>query len=63
MRRYRVLRPIDNPKYVLIELEFDNSDAAEVMLTSLRKLWGQVEGKIMENARARIVEIAESKEY
>jgi hypothetical protein len=28
VRRYRVLRPVDDPNYVMIELEFDSSPEA-----------------------------------
>ena len=63
VRRYCILRPTDNPKYIMVDLEFDDVQKAEATQTKLRALWGQVEGKIMENARARIVEITESKEY
>lgn len=64
VRRYQVLRPVDNPKYVMIDLEFDNSSKAEAFRTALRDLWshGQVQ-KIIENPRVQIVEAVETKEY
>jgi hypothetical protein len=63
VRRYRVLRPVDNPKYAMIDLEFDNAPDAEACLAALKKLWPKVEERIMENPRARIVEVVERKEY
>jgi len=63
VRRYRVMRSADDPNYVLIDLEFDNEPAAKETLTSLRALWGQVEGKIMIGAQTRIAEIVDAKEY
>jgi hypothetical protein len=63
VRRYRVLRPVDNPKYAMIDLEFDSAPEAEACLVALKKLWPKVEGRVMENPRARIVEVVESKEY
>ena len=63
VRRYKIFRQSDNPNYVIIELEFDTMDAAENLLTALRQLWKQVEGKVMTEPKARIIEIAESKEY
>ena len=63
VRRYRIFRPSDNPNYVIGELEFDSAEKAEAMLATLRRLWGSVEGKLIETAKGRIVEIAESKEY
>ena len=63
VRRYKIFRQSDNPNYVIIELEFDTLDAAENLLTALQQLWKQVEGKVMTGPKARIIEIAESKEY
>ena len=63
VRRYRVLRPVADPNYVLVDLEFDSSGDAEAFLASLRELWRRVEGRIMQSPRTRIVETVESKEY
>lgn len=63
VRSYRILRPIDDPNYVLVDLEFDSSSEAEALLAALRELWARVQGTIMESPRARIVEAVESKEY
>ena len=58
VRRYRVLRPIDNPNYAIIDLEFDNVNEAEDLLAAMRG----VQGTIIEIPRVRIVEAVESKE-
>ena len=63
VRRYQVYRLTDDPNYVMIDLEFDSMSQAEATLTSLRELWSRVEGQIMRNPQARIVEVVESKEY
>jgi len=63
VRRYRVLRPIDDAKYVMIDLEFDTARQAEALLAAMRVVWGRVEGKIILEPKARIVEAVESKEY
>ena len=60
VRRYRILRPVDNPNYVIIDLEFDNLKQTEEALATLQNLWGKVEGKVMMNAQTRILEIAEA---
>jgi len=62
VRRYRVLRPIDDPNYVMVDLEFDSVGEAEAFGASLRDLWGRVD-VIGENPRARIVDAVETKEY
>lgn len=63
VRRYRILRALDNPNYIMIDLEFDTASQAEALLAALRRVWGRVEGKVMMNPQARIVETVETKEY
>ena len=63
VRRYRILRPTDDPNYVIVDLEFDNLNSAEAALADLRKLWTQVEGKIMVNPQTRILNVVENIEY
>lgn len=62
VRRYRILRPIDDPNYTMVDLEFESLSEAEACLTALRDLWSRVEGTVMARPRARIVEAVESKE-
>ena len=63
VRRYQILRPVDNPNYVMIQLEFDTASDAESLLNAMRAVWSRVEGTIMTNPKAQIVEIVETKEY
>ena len=63
VRRYQVLRAVDDPNYVMIDLEFDSSSQAEALRAALSALWSRVEGEIIEEPRVRIVEAVESKEY
>ena len=63
VRRYRILRPTDDANYVMIDLEFDTASQAEALLAAMRVVWGRVEGTIMMNPQARIVETVETKEY
>jgi len=63
VRRYRILRPTDDANYVMIDLEFDTARQAEALLAAMRVVWGRVEGTIMMNPQARIIETMETKEY
>jgi hypothetical protein len=66
MRRYRILRPIDDPSYVMIDLEFDDLEEAENFSSELRNLWDSEETRkvlLMENFKLRTVEQIETKEY
>jgi hypothetical protein len=60
--RYSILQPVNNPKYIMIDLEFDNLKNAEDSLVELQKLWGKVEGKLMMNPKTRILNKIESVE-
>ncbi len=65
VRRYRVFRDVEDPNYVMIDLDFDRPHEAEAFRAALRDLWRRVEGRFgwTESPRARILEVAESKEY
>ncbi len=66
VRSYRVLRPIDDPNYVIIDLEFDSSSEAEAFLAALwRNVWSSREAApaLVGSPQTRIVEAVESKEY
>ena len=65
VRRYRVLRPIDDPNYVIIDLDFDSSSAAESFLVALREVWRSPAAApaLVGSPQTRIVEVVESKEY
>jgi ribosomal protein L35AE/L33A len=63
VRRYQVMRSVDDPNYVLIDLEFDSRSEAEGLLAAMREVWGRVQGSVMSNPLARIVERVETREY
>jgi hypothetical protein len=63
VRRYQILRPMDNPNYVMIQLEFDSANDAEALLNAMRAVWSRVEGTIMMNPKSQIVEVVETQEY
>ncbi len=61
VRRYRILRPSDDPDHVMIDLEFADPDEAEAFLGAMREVWSRVD--VLHDPRARIAEVVESKEY
>jgi len=63
VRSYRVMRPVDDERYVLIDLEFDSPDEANGLLTAMRGVWSRVTGSLITDPRARIVESVETKTY
>ena len=62
VRRYRIMRPLDNRNFVLIDLEFDTFSQAETLLAAMRKIWANIQGTIVSDPEARIVEVVETKE-
>ncbi len=63
VRHYRILRPVDDPNFAIIELEFETVQEAEALLDAMRVVWGRVEGTVMQNPKSRIVELVETKSY
>lgn len=71
VRRYRVGRPIDDPRYVFIDLDFDQRREAEAFLEVLRRIWNRPDlspGLARDDQtaavpRTRIVEEVDSEAY
>jgi len=63
VRRYRIFRAKDDPNTVMVDLEFDTGAEAEAMLASLRAVWDRVQGTLIVDPRAQIVEVVETTEY
>lgn len=63
VRHYRVSRPVDQPNYVIIDLEFDTLQQAEALLAAMQQVWGRVGGTLMENPQWRIAEVVEARTF
>jgi hypothetical protein len=61
VKRYRIMRPGDDPRYVMIDLEFESEGEAMAAHAALLELWSRV--TVMRDPRARMVEVVESHEY
>ena len=61
--RYRIYRLAEDPNYVVIDLEFDNPNNAQMALVALKNLWSKVEGTIMVSPKTRILEVVDFNEY
>jgi hypothetical protein len=62
VRRYQILRPKDDPHYVLIDLEFEGLAEAEAFLRTMQRVWGGPGQAVMQNPRGRIADVVEAKE-
>jgi len=69
VRRYRVCRPLDDPNYVMIDLDFDAREQAEAFLEKLRGVWSRADqspGLLRTGTgspKTRIVDEVEAKSY
>lgn len=60
VRRYHVLRSVEDPNYVMIDLEFDSLEEAEGLLNTMRRVWSGEGRNVMRNPQARIVDTVET---
>jgi hypothetical protein len=65
VRRHRVHCPIDDPNYVIIDLDFDSAGAAEAFLVQLREVWRSPAAApaLVGSPQVRIVKTLEVREY
>ena len=72
VRRYRVFRPEDDPRYVLIDLDFDGAAQAHAFLEKLEGVWRRADlspglarpaGETATKPRARILEEVDARTY
>ena len=63
VRRFQILRSLDDSNFVMIDLDFDTKGEAEALLAAMREVWGRVQGTVMWNPQARIVEVVETKDF
>jgi hypothetical protein len=64
VRAYRIQQPVDNPNYVMIDLDFDDAAGAQQLLTLLReRVWASAESApaLVGEPTARIVDTVEAK--
>ena len=62
VRRYEILRLQNEPNYVMIDLEFDNTAEAEAFVQKMERIWDGPAKGIMLNPRARIADFIEGKD-
>jgi hypothetical protein len=65
VRRHRVYRPVDDPHYIVGELEFDTAAEAQACADALHELWNsrQAAPALLGAPQLRIVETVEDRGY
>lgn len=61
--RYRILRPVDDPHYVMVEVEFESTEEARAFIDAMQDVWDGLAYKSAASPRARIVDALETREY
>ena len=62
VHRYQISRRVNEPDYVMIDLEFANLDEARAFLDTMQRLWSGAGKAVMRNPRACIAEVFEVKD-
>ena len=62
VRRYWISRAVDDPNYVMIDLEFETREQAEGLLHTMQVIWGRPDHGLTRSQQARIVDVVETKE-
>jgi hypothetical protein len=60
VRRYTVLRSVEDPNFVMIDLDFDTVEEARALLDKMRQIWSGPGKAVMRDPRARIAESVET---
>ncbi|MDL1902905.1 hypothetical protein FBR02_19325 [Anaerolineae bacterium CFX9] len=63
VRCYRVSRPIDNPNFAMIDLEFDSLEAAENLLANVQQVWERVNGTLINNPQWKFSEVVQTQVF
>jgi hypothetical protein len=63
VRRYTLIRPVDDERTVIGELEFDTRAEADALALRLKEVWQGLGRDLVSNAGLRISEILERKAF
>ncbi len=62
VKRYRIYKPFNDSRSVIVELDFDDINNLYTTLQALQNLWNKVQGTVMSGPKTRIIELVESKD-
>jgi len=63
VKRYHIYQPIDDPKYVIIDLQFDTLPEAQAAQKALQNMMTKVVGTLIVGPSIKILDVMETKEY
>jgi len=62
VKEYRVYRPIEDDKFVIIDLDFENLQQAQTAKEALKNIFSKIEGSLIFGVQLKIITVVESKE-
>lgn len=63
VKRYHIYQPVDNMKFVIIDLEFDDMTAAHATYAALQRMMTKVVGTLIIGPKITVLNEIESKKY
>jgi hypothetical protein len=64
VRKYQILRSVEDPSLVMIDLEFDTWEEADGLLAAMGEVWKVAEpAGLVAGPQARIADVVETKTY
>ncbi len=61
VRSYRIMRAVDDPNRVTIDLVFDTADQAQALLSAIREVWGRLTGSMITEPHVQLAEVVENR--
>lgn len=62
VRRYAISRPMDDDRFISVDLDFDTLGEAEAFVARMRELWAGTGARVSSDQRARLFETVEWRE-
>lgn len=59
---YRIARSVDDPDYVMVDLELETTTQARKLLASFQDTWPRHMGLLIDDPKGRVFDVAEAKE-
>jgi hypothetical protein len=60
VKQFRIYRPIDDDKFVIIDLDFDNLEQAQTARTALMNMFPKIEGSLIFGAQLKTMNMVET---
>lgn len=62
VRHYRIYRRTDDTNFVIIDLDFDSLEQAQIVKTALLNIFPKIEGSLIFDVQLKILNVVESEE-